>query len=341
MTLDVVAVVAGLVVVGLAVVDELHTTIGPAAGPGPLSRLVVSTARRLTARTGSYHRHRSGLLGGPGVVILVATIATWFMLLWLGWGLVFLGGHRAVVSSSTGAPASVADRFYFAGYTLTTLGNGALQPTGLWEWATVGAALSGLALVTLAITFVAPVVAAVVGKRQFASQVHALGSTAEEIALSLHGAGGFAAALHVIPPLSAELAVIVQQHHAYPLLHEFRSAQRSAAVAPAVALLCDAVLVLSRALPPQQRVPLALERSVLSSVAGYLDATPGRSAPVPPPPVPDLADLRAAGLVHLSDAELAECFAAVSELRYGCAQGVVADGYDWCGGRSPAPGSPS
>ncbi|MDQ6727787.1 MAG: ion channel [Actinomycetota bacterium] len=223
MTLHILIADCGLAIVGLAVVDELHTTMGPAAGPGPLSRLVLSTLRRVAVRADSYHHRRRGLVGGPGVAIVAVTVATWFALLWLGWGLVFVAGGRAVVSSSTGAAASIAERFYFAGYTLTTLGNGAFQPSGPWEWAPVGAALSGLTLVTLAITFVVPVISAVVGKRRFASEVHALGSTADDIAASLHGAGGFGAALHIVAPLADALATIVEQHRAYPLLHEFRS----------------------------------------------------------------------------------------------------------------------
>lgn len=62
---------------------------------------------------------------------------------------------------------------------LFSLGNGGYQPaSGVWEIVMVVATLNGLLVLTLAITFLVPVVGAVAQRRQQAALIHALGHTA-------------------------------------------------------------------------------------------------------------------------------------------------------------------
>lgn len=124
----------------------LLTTLAPASGAGPLSGRLVRVAVRWRP-----HRRRGGLLP-PGTGLLLATVMTWVGLLWLGWTLALGAGAGSVVSSTTGAPANLRSRFYFAGFTVLTLGIGDYVPSGAWtQVGTVAAAFSGLFVVAMAV----------------------------------------------------------------------------------------------------------------------------------------------------------------------------------------------
>jgi hypothetical protein len=165
-------VLSGLALIGVATTDALTTTVSLGSGAGPVTR-VVSRSVWAVARAAWPHRH--GALRRAGVAVLLCSILGWIVLVWAGWSLVFSAAEAAVVDAVTGAPASVEQRIYFAGYTLLTLGNGDFRPDGpLWRMATVLAAGNGFGLVTLSISYLVPVVSAATEKRQLAAHLHAL-----------------------------------------------------------------------------------------------------------------------------------------------------------------------
>jgi hypothetical protein len=263
----------GLVVVVFALVDELRTVLGVGRGPGPMTRLITNVVWRAASRRGIDRSRPVQAIGGGGPVTVVATVGAWFVLLWAGWSLVFFGSERSVVDSA-GASAGAWQRVYFAGYSVVTLGNGAYRPLGAGsELATVAASLTGMALITLGISYVVQVIGAVVAKRSFAAQVRGLGSTPDEVAanvLSGSGSVGF----HAISQLGASLTTIAQQHRAYPLLHAFRSREHPNELADAVELLVDSVLHLDAVAGPQRRPPQSLKHSVTAAAEAYLAAAP-------------------------------------------------------------------
>ena len=168
--------VAGAVLIALVAVDALTTTLAVASGSGPVSGRVNDAAWRLVLRV---HRRdsRSGLLGLAGLCLLLGSVAWWALGLWAGWTLVLLSGP-SVEDDSTGAVAGVWDVAHYAGSTFSTLGVGdVVGTTPGWRVLTAVAGLSGLFLVTLAITHLISVVSAVVARRALALRVHALGES--------------------------------------------------------------------------------------------------------------------------------------------------------------------
>lgn len=327
--------VIGVAIVAFAVVDEVRTTLAVASGPGPLTQVLTRIAWRLTRRPAVADSAPVRFVGGPGVVLVGATVASWFTLLWIGWALVFLGGDEAVVASSTGAPASVWERFYFAGYNIATLGNGGYQPAGPgFQLATVASALSGMLLITLGVSYLTSVISAVVGKRSFASQVTGFGSTGTEVAAGLASPGTAFPAIVSLSSLSSTLTTVGQQHRAYPLLHAYRPRTPELGTAPAVAVLLDAVMVLGAAADPADRPPAGIRRSVLSAVQQYVAHAPtagGEQAP-PAPPL-DAGEAGRRGLA-VDPARLAEQTADCAELRDELSRRVTAASYDWPGSSS-------
>ncbi|MGY2064551.1 ion channel [Blastococcus sp. SYSU DS0619] len=324
--------VLGLAIVAFAVVDEVRTTLAVASGPGPLTRLITDGVWRLARRPAVADAAPVRFIGGPGVVVIAATVGAWFSLLWLGWSLVFLGDEEAVVGSSSGAPASVWERFYFAGYSVATLGNGGYQPAGAgFQLATMAAALTGMLLITLGVSYLTSVISAVVGKRSFASQVTGFGGSGAEMAAGLAVPGSAVPAVVSLSSLSATLSTLAQQHRAYPLLHAYRPRAAELGTAPAVAVLLDATLVLSSSADPADRLPAGLRRSVVSAVQQYVTHAPaaggGRS---PAAPALDPAEIGRAGL-EVDSAQLARQTAAYAEVRDELSRRIGAAGYRWPG----------
>ncbi|MCZ2825220.1 MULTISPECIES: ion channel [unclassified Modestobacter] len=327
--------VVGLTLVAFAVVDEARTTLAVASGPGPLTQLITRAMWRIARRPAVADSAPMRVVGGPGVLLVAATVSAWFTLLWLGWSLVLLGDEEAVVSSSSGAPASVWERFYFAGYSIVTLGNGAYQPSGAgFQLVTVAAALSGMLLLTLGVSYLTSVISAVVGKRSFASQVTGFGRTGAEMAAGLAVPGTTVPAVVSLSSLSSTLTTLAQQHRAYPLLHAYRPRTPELGTAPAVAVLLDAVLVLSSAADPADRLPPGVRRSVLSAVQQYVAHAPtvgGEQAP--PAPELEAGETGRQGLA-VDAAQLAEQTAACAELRDELSRRIAAASYDWPGTRA-------
>ena len=242
------------------------------------------------------HRRRSGgahgLLALAGPAILVVGFSAWVLLLWSGWTLLFSADPGAVVDAGSKAPAELWARVYYVGFVLITLGTGDYVPVGApWQVASAAASLSGLFVVTLAITYVISVVSAVAEKRQLAGAIHALGSSAPEIVAQAWDGSGFDGLDQHLPPLGKQLELHHQRHLAYPVLHYFHSTERRAALGPAVAAFYDALLLLSEAVAESARPP---RRAVAAFVSRLGEAFVEPSDEVPPPPATD--PLRRAGI---------------------------------------------
>ncbi len=275
-------VIGGLTVVAAVTLDAFWTTLS-AQGGGPLSRrLAAAVWGALTWRAGPRARRRKA----AGAVVLLATVAFWIGLLWAGWALAFSAPPEGVVSSTGRAPADLWERVYFVGFTLFTLGTGDFVPAGdLWRVLTALASLNGLFLVTLAITYLLPVLQATVSKRQLAASIAALGPAGGQIAaLAAEAPAGMSRqALR----LASDLSLHTERHLVYPVLHYFESGERDTSLAPNLAALSDAVLLLE-ILPADRRPdPVALAE-LKNALGSYLDTVHGVfiGAADDPPPVP-------------------------------------------------------
>lgn len=317
----------GLIIVVITAVDLLRTTIGASSGSGFISRSIFRSLWGVGVRTRCHRWSAMTWIGGLGTVVVTATIAAWFVLLWLGWTLVLLGSAGAVIAAHSRADASVADRIFFAGTSLADLGNASYRPvpTG-YELSVVGAAISGLVLLTLAITFVGPVVTGVMSTRSFAAQVHGLGDTASDMAACLDSGGEFGSAHQLLLSLANQLSQVAEAYRAYPLLITFRPASNQTATGPAVALLLDTAIILGEAVQDDHQLPPSLLKALLSSVQAYLAAAPCRGPEPAPPLVPDLA------AVDVADAGRAvAAFDRHAQLRADALHQLIGDGWCWPG----------
>ncbi len=335
----------GAFIVATAVLDALWTTIAFSGG-GPITRRLARWAW-MTVLT--FHRRDSSrshaLLKITGTIILLAVVVVWIVMLLGGYLLMFSAARDAVVQSSSRNPADLAQRFYFVGYTLFTMGNGDYVPaTDGWRVLTVFATINGLFLVTLAITYLLPVVSATAQKRQLAAAISDLGLSAPEIVSRAWDGRGFEGITGYLPQIGQMIDLHAQRHLAYPVLGYFHSSTRRTAVAPSMAVLQDALLILSLGVPESVRLrPIALEpaRRALQGLLDLLrDRYIGLDRGLPPPP--DLAALRRAGIPVLSDEAFATALGDWEEVRRLFHSYVLFSGWG-SGGTSvpePKPGSP-
>lgn len=167
-----IAALAGAAIVGLALRDVFHTILHP-AGSGHLEPAIMRTVWRLCKRLGP----RTLKLAGPAG--MVSAIATWAMLLVVGWALIYWPHMPGEFRFSSGlAPSSQGsfwDALYFSIVALATLGLGDLsaQETPL-RLASGLEALIGFGLLSASISWVLSVYPALSRRRALAGRLSLL-----------------------------------------------------------------------------------------------------------------------------------------------------------------------
>ena len=277
----------GLLILLTVLGDVVRTTLST-NGAGLISGHL---ADRLWAFALALHNRWSNhqLLSHTGNAILLAIIATWTLLMWVGWTLFYLIDPQSVVLASDGRPATALETFYFVGYTLITLGNGEYRPEGVfWQLVAILTATTGFFVVTLSITYLLSVLPAVVEKRQLSATIASLGSLPEEI-LDNHWNGKDCQSLtRHLSSLSASLNKVAQQHLALPVLHYFHSTDVRTALPLKVAALNEALSYLLYGLK-SCRDTAADIRPMHNAVGnlldtlreGFIDASSATPAPSP------------------------------------------------------------
>ncbi|ELY90524.1 membrane associated potassium channel [Natrialba hulunbeirensis JCM 10989] len=299
----------GLVLLIAVIVDLFWTTLWVDGGSGPLSgRLTTGVWRGLRFVA----RERSRALSIAGPLILACTLVMWIGLLWLGWAFLFAGGSAALVNTHTGDPATWPGRLYYVAYTMFTSGNGDYAPTSAtWELVSAVTTATGMAFVTLAVSYVLSVLGAVSEKRSFASDVTGLGDRSERLVRtgwtggspdgsgrggsdgtgSTPGAadGGSDTNAHThththpntdnpfagldlsLESLATQLSLLGEQHKSYPILHYYHSEQSAQASAVAVPILDESLTLFRHGIPDEDQPNPTLVEDARSSVDGYLE----------------------------------------------------------------------
>lgn len=289
--------VAGWALVAVTVVDVFRTVVWSNQGAGPVTALLTGAGRRVLSVIGDGHRQ---LHSAIGPVVLLAIVATWSLLLLVGFTLVLQMDPDAVRTATTDQPSDWSERAYYVGYSLFTLGNGDLAPTTDAARAlTVLMNALGMFLITLSVTYLLPVISASVGSRSFGSSVSSLGDTPEDIVTGAWD-GHRIHLDHQLRTLASELSVLAQQHLAYPVLHLFHSADPTTSAPRGVASLDD-VLTLLEAVDPAVAPRAPGRRQLRSSIERYLDTYGPHVDGGDPPPPPSLDVLAAAGIPLLQD----------------------------------------
>jgi hypothetical protein len=218
----------GLSILALVVYDVYATILHARARSGPigetLNRTLWRIARAIAFKLSRVHRHH--LLNVIGPLLQPLLIVLFIALLALGFALIYyprMPANFTVQGDAANSPFMAA--LYFSGTTLTTLGYGDIAPhtMGMRLTALLEAA-SGLALISLAITYLITVYSALERKRAVAiSFYHQAEEGANVAAFITHHfvAGRFYSLETTLRMATRDLQELLESHVEHPVIHYF------------------------------------------------------------------------------------------------------------------------
>lgn len=294
---------AGVALIVAALIDFIWTVL-TVRGDAPMTGWIPIAVWRginVVARVIDISHARAA----AGPLAVLAVFLVWITLVWLGWSLIFLAHPGAVVDPQTGRNADWWDTVYYVGFTITTLGVGDLEAGGpYWRLLTAFAALMGLSLVTLAITYLLSVVSAVTQGRALAASLHSHGLRPEELLVAGWNGRDLSKLEQWLDGSAPALSAYSQKQLAYPIIDFFWTGRREYAVPPAVAALHEALSLGTFGIQPRARLAAFHTdpvRRAIDTILRTLLSTHEVSVGEPPPP-PELAVLRRAGVTVVDDA---------------------------------------
>ncbi|MCX2739381.1 potassium channel family protein [Pontibacter anaerobius] len=269
--------ILGILLICLGVYDLLYTTFAP-RGAGPVSGLGSTFIWRIFLGLSKLFKTRKAL-AGAGIIIIMFTILSWVVMLWAGHSLIYLADGDAVVASTTEVPANAIDRIYFTGYTLSTLGNGDFKGgTNVWRVYTAFISFSGLILITIAISYMVPILSAVTERRSLSIRIASIGDSPQLMLLNSWNGEDFKGLEQHFDGLALEVAKQGQLHLAYPLLHYFYHSEKSVALLLNLASLDEALSILLLYVPedlrPSNQSLLPLRRAITTFLESLTVITP-------------------------------------------------------------------
>ena len=321
--------ILGFAIVSITLLDVIQNTLLPRGG-GIFSERISSLLWR--GALWLHHRRPSHqVLSRAGVLVLLVTVVSWAVLLWLGWTLIFSSSLPAVVESPAGTPGDVWARLYFTGYTLITLGLGDYKPQGAaWQILTVVASASGFFLATLAITYLLSVISAVVQDRGTALYISSLGKSPHDILRRSWNGEDCSDLTEHLTSLMEMIGTSSQQHLAYPIVHYFHSTSRSTSSSLQIASLDQALGYLEHGLsgcrdearkmcPLQDTISEYLETLEVAFINAAEDA----------PEVPSAQPLREHGLQTVDEVSFQDALGRFTDRRKLLLALVEKDGWTW------------
>jgi len=189
------------------------------------------------------------------------------------------------------------------------------------------AAFSGLAFMTVAITYFVPVLSAISLQKQLSLHITSMGRTPQEILQSSWNGRDFSSFYSSASDLSQMLMQHSLNHHAYPVLRCFHDSDPRQSVFPAIVSLDEVLRVLCEAVAeevPKDRLQLRMLRVTLDEHLEMLQRNyVPSSVEAGPAPEVDLQALARAG-IPLREARLRN-----SAQRQSLSALLAADGWSW------------
>jgi hypothetical protein len=227
-----VTIAVGVGLVGLVAFDVYGTILHARGRSGPVSEALTRSIWRL-ARAAAFHRPRSGrhrLLNGVGPLLLPGLVAALVTLLIIGYALLYLPHMPAgfIVDSRADSPRAI-EALYFSGITFTTLGYGDIAPHSTsMRLLALSESLTGFAFISLAVTYLVSLTAALERKRAVAlSFYHQARQGADVAGLLVHHFvnGRFVGLERIFASAARDLQGLLESHIEHPLIHYFHPTQ--------------------------------------------------------------------------------------------------------------------
>jgi hypothetical protein len=312
--IEIILFIVGLVLAALTLLDVFQTVIVPGG-----SKASLKVAKRLVwvllPLWKSMRGKRHGLSGAFAPLVLVLCFIIWMALLALAFGVM----SYAARNDFEPPLRSLADGIYIVGSSLVTVGLAASNPAGLARWIVLGAGFCGLAVMTMAVTYLLEVQGSV-SRRD--TGIIKLGTSAGEPPSALTLLQRFAAIgnrdelVDVLREGRDWCATVRQSHSNHPSLIYFQSVGTGSGWPAALGALLDLALISEYLLDDQSlRGAAVLLRDEGTRMVRELARVTGVKPCEVSPDEPELAQaaeqLKSSGYSIRADPE----FSAISEQR--------------------------
>jgi Ion channel len=261
---------AGLILVALR---DIFDTLFHPSGRGMLSRVLPRLLWHGARRFGRRYPLVQELCGP---VTLLAVLASWTVLLTVGWALVFwpclTGGFSIAPGSGSSAHGSGVDALYLSMVTLTTLGYGDITPTSGWFKVLVPLeALVGFGLLTASLSWVISLYPAFSRHRSLAHEVSLVREAETETGIGVAQMDALAAE-QMLGSLTTQLIAVQTDLIHFPISYYFRSSNERFELSTAMPCL----LRLAQEGDSAERAPgVRMRASMLRCAIGDFSATVG------------------------------------------------------------------
>lgn len=240
--MDIVFLISGIILL-IAITVDITSTILLMNGGGIISNLVSKGLWKILFNL-SNKNAKSPLLSKAGLLIMISLFASWILLIWMSFSLIYLYDTGSVVDTATEVNANSVGKIYFVGYTISSLGNGDLK-SGSDSWRIFSNIMSmyGTFFITLSISYLIPVLDAVIKKRALSGYIYQLGKTPEEIIKNGWNGEDFSILYSHFNNLYTMILQHSERHLAYPVLHYFHSTTRKYSAPLTFTILDEAISI--------------------------------------------------------------------------------------------------
>ena len=300
--------IIGSIITFWTLIEGLWTTLWIDGSSAPITTRITSGIWKAWRAIFKQKRHKALSLAGP--LVLFLTVFLWIVFIWIGWALIFYA-QAGNLASSKGVNPNFFGTLWYIAYTMFTVGNGDFLPKGdVWQLLSSLVAFTGMGMVTLSITYLMQIVSAVVTKRSFSSQVTSIAKTPDDFVVAQWTGDSFGAIELQLNSLSGQLAMLNEQHLAFPILHYYHARNPDKSSAGALPVLDDALTIMMECVPEGSRPSTTIVKSLRASVTSYLSTL--KAAHIQPkdeaPPLPDWNQMHKEGVPVCSKEEFEEIF---------------------------------
>ncbi len=312
----------GAAVVVLTLVDLSWTVVAAAGGRGPLSNVVARSLWRLATIGRPSHRR----LQLAGYQVAVGLPILWVALAWAGFATMFLADDDAVVNAATQQPGPALARVAYAAGAMAGAGAGFTAGTATWQLVNNVAALVGLAIFTLAVTYLIQLVTAVSRERAMCARIAGLGgSPVEAVAIAARSPGLGHLPDHVAS-ITATLSQIGRDHLTLPMIQFFHVGDRDADTGRNIAFFDEVLTILDHGLATDHSTLVRPARQAVDQFFGTLELP---TISDEPPPPPDLSPLRRLTDDAVDDAAFHAAVGRLQERRTALRSFLEREGWTW------------
>ncbi len=250
---------------------EVFLTVLSLRGSGPITEFVT---RRLWGCVLAIHKrwrcHRLLALVGPALIVIAVLV--WYALIIAGWLCIFLSAPANVIDNTGGHIASVVEKFYFIGATISSVGYGDFVPDHFpWTLLANLSAFTATFFVTVALSYFMPVISAALDRRQIAASIFAMGKDPVELVANSWTKGNSGIANTQWGQLFVTIEGHALKNLVYPVLRFFHCETVEGSSARAILNLADAVFLVRQTTASEERPPPAFFLMADSAIGHFAE----------------------------------------------------------------------